>query len=480
MQMDTEASLREYLKLNLRVPVLGRLGPLATLFDFVANAAPGVKEILTVGKICWELRESLAGDAPWDLIVVDAAATGHVVGQLDAPRAIQGLVQVGPVRQQTDWMVALLSDPDLTALNVVTSPEEMPVNETIELVARARDELTVPLGAVIVNRVLPELFTRADEEIFDSLRDPAALDVLHDAAGPGSTAVLDAARLAVSLRRSRSTQLAALRERGGPAHAPRSLSVRARPRIARHPHGGGGDRRGAGVTATQHSLESLLTTREVVVFCGSGGVGKTSVAAAAAVTAAARVGGKVLVLTIDPARRLADALGLESFGNVERRVPLDACRAYGIEPRASCTRRCSTRSSRGTSWCYATLPTSRPRTASSTTASTTTSRRASSRATTTSRWSGSTSSTRRGRTTSSSSTRRRPATRSTSSRRRRAWPTSSAVGSSAFLRCRTGEAGGGARMLNMASRPFYQVADRILGSQFLQDIAEFFLNFQSM
>ncbi len=211
MQMDTEASLREYLKLNLRVPVLGRLGPLARVFDFVANAAPGVKEILTVGKICWELRASLAGDAPWDLIVVDAAATGHVVGQLDAPRAIQGLVQVGPVRQQTDWMVALLSDPDLTALNVVTSPEEMPVNETIELVARARHELTVPLGAVIVNRVLPELFTRADEEIFDSLRDPAALDVLHDAAGAGSTAVLDAARLAVSLRRSRSTQLAALR-----------------------------------------------------------------------------------------------------------------------------------------------------------------------------------------------------------------------------------------------------------------------------
>jgi anion-transporting ArsA/GET3 family ATPase len=211
MQMDTEASLREYLRLNLRVPVLGRLGPMARVFDFVANAAPGVKEILTVGKICWELRAALAGNAPWDLIVVDAAATGHVVGQLDAPRAIQGLVQVGPVRQQTDWMVALLSDPALTALNVVTSPEEMPVNETIELVTRAREELTVPLGAVIVNRVLPELFTHADEVTFNALRDPAALDVLHDGAGPGSTAVLDAARLAVSLRRSRSVHLAALR-----------------------------------------------------------------------------------------------------------------------------------------------------------------------------------------------------------------------------------------------------------------------------
>ena len=96
--------------------MFGRLGPIARAFDFVANAAPGVKEILTVGKVCWELRESIEGRADWDLIVVDAAATGHVIGQLDAPRAIHELVQVGPVRSQTDWMVELLSDPALTAL----------------------------------------------------------------------------------------------------------------------------------------------------------------------------------------------------------------------------------------------------------------------------------------------------------------------------------------------------------------------------
>jgi anion-transporting ArsA/GET3 family ATPase len=212
MQMDTEASLREYLKVNVKVPVLGRLGPMARAFDFVANAAPGVKEILTVGKVCWELRESLAGRADWDLIVVDAAATGHVIGQLDAPRAIQELVHVGPVRQQTDWMVELLSDPALTALNVVTSPEEMPVNETIELVARAREQLDVPLGVVIVNRVLPELFTRADEDVFEALRAPAGAAVLTERVGPGATAVLDAARLAVSLRRTRSPYLGELRE----------------------------------------------------------------------------------------------------------------------------------------------------------------------------------------------------------------------------------------------------------------------------
>jgi anion-transporting ArsA/GET3 family ATPase len=211
MQMRTEAALREYLKLNLRIPVLGRIGPLANVFEFVATAAPGVKEILTVGKVCWEARESLEGRADWDLIVVDAAATGHVLAQLDSPRAIQELVQVGPVRQQTEWMVELLSDPALTALHVVTSPEEMPVNETIELVERARAEVNVPLRSVVVNRVLPEPFTRADEPVFDALASGPGRDALVNAVGAGTDAALDATRLAVALRRSRAVHLAHLR-----------------------------------------------------------------------------------------------------------------------------------------------------------------------------------------------------------------------------------------------------------------------------
>ena len=78
-------------------------------FDFVATAAPGVKEILTVGKVCWELRESIQGRADWDLIVVDAAATGHVISQLDAPARDPGARRrSGPIRNQTDWMVELL------------------------------------------------------------------------------------------------------------------------------------------------------------------------------------------------------------------------------------------------------------------------------------------------------------------------------------------------------------------------------------
>jgi anion-transporting ArsA/GET3 family ATPase len=212
MAMDTEASLQEYLRLNLRVPLPGRVGPLARVFDFVATAAPGVKEILTIGKICWEVREALDGRAAWDLVVVDAAATGHIVGQLGAPQAIEELVTVGPVKTQTVWMGGLLSDPAITALNVVTTPEEMPVHETIELVARVRAELPVPLGAVVVNRVLPELFTHAEEEVFEALRVPKRTAALAKVAGAGVEDVLEGAELAVRLRRTRAAHLTHLRE----------------------------------------------------------------------------------------------------------------------------------------------------------------------------------------------------------------------------------------------------------------------------
>src|SRR5258707_9501963 len=81
------------------------------------------------------------------------------------------------------------------------------------------------------------------------------------------------------------------------------------------------------------SLEQLFAAKEIVIHCGSGGVGKTTTAAAAATEEAIHLGGKVLVLTVDPARRLANALGLEQFGNIETQVPPDAFAAAGVEPR---------------------------------------------------------------------------------------------------------------------------------------------------
>jgi anion-transporting ArsA/GET3 family ATPase len=206
MTMDTEASLREYLKLQLRIPVVGRIGPLAKAFDFVATAAPGVREILTVGKFCYEVRER-----NYDLVVVDAPASGHIVGQLTAPQSINNLVKVGLIRTQTDWMLDILSDPATTGLVAVCTPEEMPVSETIGLAARVQDETTVQLSSVVVNRVLPELFGRQEEAVFEELAAEPMVTRLDELVGGAAEPVLDAARLAVTLRRTRATHLDRLR-----------------------------------------------------------------------------------------------------------------------------------------------------------------------------------------------------------------------------------------------------------------------------
>lgn len=206
MSMDTEASLRQYLSLQLKLPLVARVGPLAKMFDFVASAAPGVKEIVTVGKLCWEVRER-----HYDIVVVDAAASGHVVSQLAAPQAINELVQVGLVRQQTGWMLDILGDPAQTGLVIVATPAEMPVNETLELRDRVAAETNVDLAAVVVNRVLPELFTTGEEAVFDRLEEPPAVAALDAAVGGAVQPLLDAARLAVTLRRSRTEHVERLR-----------------------------------------------------------------------------------------------------------------------------------------------------------------------------------------------------------------------------------------------------------------------------
>ena len=132
-------------------------------------------------------------------------------GQLAAPQAINDLVKVGLIRSQTDWMLEILSDPRQTGLVAVCTPEEMPVSETLELERRVREETTVRMSAVVVNRVLPELFGQREEEIFEQLRTPEAESTLSERAGGRVAPVLEAARLAVTMRRTRSAHLQRLR-----------------------------------------------------------------------------------------------------------------------------------------------------------------------------------------------------------------------------------------------------------------------------
>ncbi|CAB4711177.1 MAG: AAA family ATPase [Actinobacteria bacterium] len=206
MAMNTEDSLREYLRLFLKIPLIGRLGVLARTFDFVADAAPGVREILSLGKLCYEVRER-----HYDMVIVDGVATGHVIAQLRAPDAIGELIKVGPVKEQTRWMQDILEDHSRSGVVLVTTPEEMPVLETLDLVGRIRDETNVDIAAVVANRVLPELFGRSEEAVFDALQQPEIVDALRARVGNGVDVVLDGARLAVAMRRGGAAHLEHLR-----------------------------------------------------------------------------------------------------------------------------------------------------------------------------------------------------------------------------------------------------------------------------
>lgn len=196
MVMDPEASLKEYLKLNLRIPLVSRIGALSNAFDFLANAAPGVREIVTIGKLAYEVRER-----HYDLVIADAPASGHVAGLLRAPQAINELVGVGLIRSQTKWILDILSDAATTGAVVVSTSEELPVTECIELLERFRADIRVDPAAVVVNRTLPQSLTAEDSL---ALRRFVANEKPGD---PSVAKILDGALLLDSLTRSRAPHL---------------------------------------------------------------------------------------------------------------------------------------------------------------------------------------------------------------------------------------------------------------------------------
>jgi anion-transporting ArsA/GET3 family ATPase len=164
ISMNTEDSLREYIRLFVKNPLVSTFGPLAKILDFVANAAPGVKEILAVGKLCWEVREQ-----NYDIVIVDAEATGHIVAQVDAPSILSNLVQVGVIREQTKWMQEILHDKATTGVVIVATPEEMPVLETMQLLDTLQNTTNVGVSAVVANRVHDDVVQGGDVAVFDSL-----------------------------------------------------------------------------------------------------------------------------------------------------------------------------------------------------------------------------------------------------------------------------------------------------------------------
>ena len=149
MQMVRSEALLEYLTLQLRLPGMGRFGSVARAFDALATAAPAIREIVTVGKVLWEVKEDR-----WDVVVVDAPPTGQIASYLRAPFSISELVPGGRISSQAAWMADTLSDPDTSALILVSLLEELPVTETLETLDWISQNQVIAMPTVVANRVL--------------------------------------------------------------------------------------------------------------------------------------------------------------------------------------------------------------------------------------------------------------------------------------------------------------------------------------
>lgn len=167
MSIDPEASLSEYLAMFYGGRRLSRLVVNSTAVEFATTAAPGIKDVLLIGKIKeMERRRDADGRFVYDTIVVDAPPTGRILTFLRAPEATTELIRVGPIREQAQSVVDLLLDPNRLCLQLVTLLEEMPVAETADS-ARDLGALGVQLNPVIANRVLQPQLDEASAKVVD-------------------------------------------------------------------------------------------------------------------------------------------------------------------------------------------------------------------------------------------------------------------------------------------------------------------------
>jgi len=164
ISIEPQRAMEEYLRQQLPMGALAALLSRSRIFTTLTAATPGMRELLTIGKV-WELaqRRRPRRAAPYDLVVLDAPATGHGLALLEAPRTFASVARVGPVAKQGRAIASFLGDPGRTAVLTVSTAEEMAVSETLELRSRLREDLGLDVGLVVVNAVVPHLFSGADE-----------------------------------------------------------------------------------------------------------------------------------------------------------------------------------------------------------------------------------------------------------------------------------------------------------------------------
>lgn len=165
IQIDPQNAIEEYLLLQIKVRPVYDLLFKNRIFDYFAAATPGLAELVTIGKV-WELAQAdrlTKKSKPYDLVIVDAPATGHALAMLEAPETFKKIARVGPIHRQAGYIQSFLHDPGTTAVLAVATAEEMPVNETLDLREMLSERVGLDLALGIVNSLEPRFFE--DDEI---------------------------------------------------------------------------------------------------------------------------------------------------------------------------------------------------------------------------------------------------------------------------------------------------------------------------
>lgn len=173
MPVEGKAALEEYLQLVVPARRFLRTVFRSRIYRYFVAAAPGLKELMTIGKIWYEAERREENRPLWDLVIMDAPATGHGLQYLRMPAAAHQAFPAGLVHRESERLLGLLTDPDRCSVLLVTTAEEMPVNETIDMYRKLRDELRMPVGALLVNHLHEETFAERDLRRLDAAAEKA-------------------------------------------------------------------------------------------------------------------------------------------------------------------------------------------------------------------------------------------------------------------------------------------------------------------
>jgi len=160
INIDPFMVLEEFIIHHLPVKYVYRKILSSRAYKYFTAAAPGLRELMLLGKIHRLVKgeDLVAGEKGFDIVFVDAPATGHGVSMFQVPELLRKTFRIGILNEKSEQILSLLSDPDTTILHVATLPEEMPANEAVDLYGRMRRATSISTGCLFINRIFPELF----------------------------------------------------------------------------------------------------------------------------------------------------------------------------------------------------------------------------------------------------------------------------------------------------------------------------------